>query len=755
MTPLFAEFHSPMLLWGLALAGAPLLIHLLNRRRYNETSWAAMRFLIEAVRKNSRRIRMEQLILLAVRMLILALLVLALAQPSVERLGGYFQTGQPVHKIIVLDASYSMGFRAGESTLFDQAREIARKIVEAAAQGDAINVVRLSNLPPLVVVQNPSFQPADVIGELDQLQLPHGRGDLAACFKKIDELLQLAPHIPRKEVYFLSDFQRSAWTADSAVELGQLRTELKRLDELAALVLIDVGPAAADNRAVVSFAAQEPFATVGRPVRFKAAARNFGGQRGEGLTFDLLVDGKLADQKRIDLNPGAEVVETFSHQFSSGGEHRLEARLQGDALPLDDQRWLALPVVDQIRVLCVNGRSTGRALGRATDFLELALAPDGAQARPAQSLVEPHVVNEGELQSIDLFKYDCVFLCNVGLFTPREAELLETYLRGGGGVVWSLGDHVQPESYNQVLFRDGRGILPARLGQRRGEPQDPKAAFAFDPGDFSHPIVNPFLGNPDAGLSTTRVYAYIVSVPAPGGPARVVLQFDSHDPAIVEMPVGAGRSVLIATSLDDRWGNWAVWPSFVPMMQEIVRFSIAGRWGNRQLQVGEPLTQVFQTGVRDVDVAITRPDGQPRPVQIVHEENTSRFVFDSTDISGIYEAVFAHPISRNELFAVNVDARESDLAKLTRDDLAAGLFAGLDFVYQTQWLTQAAKADFQAVDRGGLTRRMLYAVLYLLFAEQLLAWNFHIGLFALCPVLLAVPLATAAWRHLRRPPARA
>ena len=74
-------FESPALLWGLALGAAPLIIHFFNKRAYRETSWAAMRFLLEAVRKNSRRLRIEQLILLAVRTLILLLVVLALAEP--------------------------------------------------------------------------------------------------------------------------------------------------------------------------------------------------------------------------------------------------------------------------------------------------------------------------------------------------------------------------------------------------------------------------------------------------------------------------------------------------------------------------------------------------------------------------------------------------------------------------------------------------------------------------------------------------
>ena len=59
------EFANPGLLAGMAAASMPILIHLLNRRKFRETRWAAMRFLLAAIRKNQRRIRIEQWLLLA------------------------------------------------------------------------------------------------------------------------------------------------------------------------------------------------------------------------------------------------------------------------------------------------------------------------------------------------------------------------------------------------------------------------------------------------------------------------------------------------------------------------------------------------------------------------------------------------------------------------------------------------------------------------------------------------------------------
>ena len=94
------------MLWGMALGAAPILIHLLHRRRYIEVPWAAMRFLIAATKKQSRRLHLEQLLLLIVRTLIVLLVAMALARPSIETMGEYFRSEGPDRKSTRLNSSH-------------------------------------------------------------------------------------------------------------------------------------------------------------------------------------------------------------------------------------------------------------------------------------------------------------------------------------------------------------------------------------------------------------------------------------------------------------------------------------------------------------------------------------------------------------------------------------------------------------------------------------------------------------------------
>src|SRR5262245_14050947 len=108
-------FVHPALLWGLTLGALPILLHLLQRRRYRVRRWAAMEFLRASVRRSSRRLRIEQWLLLLLRALILILAALALARPVWHAARwGWFGTRAAAHVVVVLDDSYSMGWR-GES----------------------------------------------------------------------------------------------------------------------------------------------------------------------------------------------------------------------------------------------------------------------------------------------------------------------------------------------------------------------------------------------------------------------------------------------------------------------------------------------------------------------------------------------------------------------------------------------------------------------------------------------------------------
>lgn len=734
-------FGTPALLWGMALAGVPILIHLLYRRKFVELPWAAMQFLVAATRKQARRLRIEQWLLLAARVLVIALATLACARPSIETLGAVFRQDQPTQRIVVLDATPSMGYSDGRRTRFEQARDLSRQLLEASRPGDALHLLRISALDPQVLVRGPAYATGPVLDELQQLELTDDRGDVATALEQALALLDLAPELERKEVWFVTDLQAGAWLPQEADASAKVRRILQRLAERCQLHFVDAGIPATGNLAITRLESVSDVLLAGRPAPLTATVRNFSLSTASGVSVELLVNARLVDTRRTELPAGQDVTLEFQPVLGAG-DSRVELRLPPDGLRLDDSRRLALAVRDEIRLLLVNGQPSGLPLENATDFLRLALDPSDGTAT-AMSPFRPTVITEGELLGIDLTQYDGIFLCNVAQFTEREAEVLRRFLRSGGGVVFALGDQVRAESYNQILGSGDAPLLPARLVERIGG-DGGSQVFEFAPGDYSHPIVKPFEGNPGAGLELTRTFAYFKSAVSDRG-GRVALAFDNGDPAIVETTVGRGRCVLITTSLDRRWSTWAVWGhSFIPLMHETAMYAVSGRWKDRTILAGQSFDLRGNGGHESGSVTIKQPDGRLAPISAGQAGDES---FQAVR-AGFCELQRGPPLNRTEWFAVNGDPRESDLSSLREDDLRLELLPGINVDYRTavpERLSAGGATAATSVRTGtDLARWLLLAALALLFVEALLAWSSQLGL-ALLGALTVAALATAFW----------
>ncbi len=747
-----------MLLMGLVLAGIPLLIHLLHRRRYVEHRWAAMQFLVSAMKRESRRVRLQNLILLLLRTLMLAGLVFAFARPFLDADDGLLSSQQPVHRILVIDTTFSMQFEDAVSvsvesddqraarTRFARAKQILREQLESGRRGDAWNLVRIGGPEPLAVVAQASFRADAVREEIERLKVSDSRGDLLRTLASVLELTKQAPEPGRKEVTIVSDLQTALWAPANAAAQKKLAELTKQIGASARLSLISVGSAASSNSAVISLSSGSSPAISGRPIEVGTVLRNFGSQPLRGQIVELLVDGRIVDTRRVDLSPGIDVPVEFSPTLREAGQHLVEVRLEDDALSIDNRRWLTVDVRDELRVLLVDGRLSGRARDRASFYLERALAPEIASVSvdgPAgDGSMRPHVVTEGELPSVALGDYDAVVLCDVGLLTEREAALLEGYVRGGGGLVVFPGDRTQPDSFNTRLFRDGAGILPARIGERVAV-SGGENVLTFDARGFAHPVVAAFRGNPDAGLESTITVSYLKL--EPGDSASTALWFSDGSPALVESQAGAGRVVLAATGADDRWGTWAIWaPSFVPMMHETVRFAASGRWRAHEHIVGDPVT--VRLDVRAADALSVRlPDDSTVDVAVSRDTevgpDTANATIEMTDRAGVYRVEPRSSLADDQTrlaFVVNVEPAESDLTPITEQRLTSELYPELRLwtadAAETQ-ATRSAAASSPAV--AAISRLLAWLVLLGLLVEPVLAWRFSTGVVAAAGLLVA------------------
>lgn len=756
MLPLGFELLNPWMLAWLAAAAAPLLIHLWNRRRHAETYFAAMEFLLRAVEASRRRVRLEQWLLLAVRTLILVLAVLAAADPLWEEIAVVAARGEPTHRVLVVDASFSMGYCSGGKSRFERAKEIAARIVDECPPGDGFSLVLMAS-PPRTVVARPARNPADFRKELDALELWHGKADLPQTLAAVEQVLldarRDAPRLTAQEVYFLTDLARSDWSLahhDAAIREAFVHRS-RRLAESARLVIIDLGEAEASNAAVSELTVDEPAALVGDAVQFRAEVRLYGasalpqevlstsaaaGADGEasgaaitselvqrahrGLAVELLVDGRPVDKNTVRLKPGDKTSVAFSWRFETPGDHVVEVRLEQDGLDIDNQRFLVLPVRRQLRVLCVDGRPSGDPYRSATGYLRAALAPLG----PRAGRVEPEVIPDSRLRETPLAGYDCVFLADVARFMQAEARLLESYLQGGGGVVFFLGPQVHAESYNRQLAGAGGSVrvLPVRLG---GEVVRSDPSARLNPLEYQHPILRVFQGQEAAGLLTTPVFRHHRLEVSPQGAANVVLATGEGQPLIVEESIHRGRVIVVAMAVDDpQWSALPLWPSFVPLVQEMLQYAVVRQVAERTVHVGQVLGDTLPLEGRAPSLVVSTPSGRGEEVRTREEDGIRAWTFADTGTSGLYTARYGPPVSRNDLFAVNFDSRppdESDLAPLAPEELREEVWPDVPFVHQTSFQSPSPSLGAAAARPHRPARALLYAVLCLVMVETFLA----------------------------------
>lgn len=714
-------FANLLMLGWLAAAAAPILIHLWNKRRYREVSWAAIEYLLAAMRKNSRRMWIEQWLLLLVRTLLVALIVVAVAQPFLERMGLALAPGERTLKVLVIDGSYSMAYKPTDKSRFERAKQLAVQLVEESSQGDAFALVLMA-APPVVVVGAPSVEQRQVVEEIEGLRMPHGGANLPATLAAVERIVQAGEEsgLHRKEVYFLSDLGRNTWLNDSSAPgASDFRQRISRLARQAALLVVDLGQAVSENLAITSLTASEAFATPSRESNFSVQVRNFGAQPRNHHLVELYVDGRRSKETYVDVGAGEQTPLTLSHRFDTPGDHVVEVRLGNDLLNIDNHRWLSVPVKDRIRVLCVNGKPATTPMSGATDYLTLALNPE-AGAGSSLGVVEPEVISESLLLERDLSKYDCVMLCNVAQFTPNEARVLASVLKRGGGLVFFLGDQVLVDRYNRQLVEEqGTRVLPARLEEVVGGTH-----HHFDPLGYRHPLVSVFQGREQSGLLTTPVYRYVRVVPRPE--AAVALAFDGGDPAIVEQIIERGRSILVATegslsSIDPAsrqpWTTMPAWPSFVPLVQEILSLAVRGQASLRNVEVGQAIGEALDATSARATIEVVNPLGTREEVRPTVEGQGVRWSYGDTAVSGEYRAELTLPAPHSETFAVNVDTAESDLTRLAPDELPR------EFTLYGK--PSQDETESPAIStRSGLHKYLLYAVLGLLFSETFLAWWF-------------------------------
>lgn len=537
---------------GLIAAGAPILIHLLNRRRYRVIDWAAMDFLREAMQRSRRVLQLRDLILLILRILCVLLFGLALAQPyfaqtdeaslaryiwvglavvaafgfalwavvssrSIARwvgsiacgiaaifaCWGLYDLGQlasdesaktqrdPVHAILIVDNSLSMGYQTLDDTLLDQAKARTRAFIDKLPEGSRVNILPLCG-PRSAYSIEPYRTKDDARDALDRIELVDRRGGMILAAALAREAQDKAPDIPTKRVVFIGDQQRGDWS----------KSQLGELSDLPEMQVVRVAATAAENAWIESVAVQDGLADATFPATLLVTVRYEGAARKTNLQVSLDVDGVPIASQTIDLEPGQRRELAFTHKFDEPADpsqpawSKVRAYLTPDSLPGDDERHVIVPVLSRLPVVFIDqygprdenprqnrfgetydlrktlglvaqddgGGDSGAATVSATSAALASGEPDRAIAHTTPSAIcRTREEAEADDTLTPLDNARLVVLAGVAQPDEEAVKLLREFVLQGGQLLIAAGADFSPAAWQQAAWNQGAGILPLPL----------------------------------------------------------------------------------------------------------------------------------------------------------------------------------------------------------------------------------------------------------------------------------------------------
>ncbi len=692
-------YFNPLFLYGLAAVSLPIIIHLLLKKRRKRLLFSTLRFLKIATRENARRNRIKQWLLLMLRMAIVGLIIFAFARPFFRRqaLAGIGPGAKEV--VFLVDRSFSMAARSEVGgTKFERGLSYAADLLGELGTDDRAAVVAFDESAELVHAMTADF---------GALRAAFGRIEPGAHATNVSAALAYAQELfdstdarsssaRQKAIFLVSDLQASG--------LGELR-ELE-LQPGVVLEVPDLTQPVA-NAAVVRLEAVGDELLSGEPFIVQAAVRNFSMQR-RSAEATLTVAGKAVGTQQVHVGASGAAAVEFEHVIDEPGVHGASVSIDvDDALAIDNEAFVALDVRRPLRVLCVNGTPSEIPYFRETHYLETALNPYRFGGEPGTTIFAPRVIEPGELASQRLAGYDAVVLANVDYVDVAAVAALEAYVRAGGGLLVFTGDRVSLIQYNRDLYKDGEGLLPARL--------EPPTGSLLDVSEFrqitnfveDHYIFESFVDPAEGDLSVPR-FQRIHRLGAIDEETATALAFFSDGrPALVEKRFGRGHVLLVPTSADADWNDMPKRKVYLPFVHRTVGYLCGAEALSRiepALLVGEPVP--LPPGI----TTVLGPDGRAI-------EPADPTVLRETDVPGLYRLRFEE--APDQSIAVNVDPVESDLRCVSVAEFRELVSP------EAQQLAKAGLSGEDPRDRNEIWRYVFVALLVFLLAETWLASRTH------------------------------
>jgi len=622
------SFLAPLFFVALAGLAIPVLLHLTQREKKQVQMFPSLMFVRRIPYKSVRRRKIQNWLLLAVRMAALALVILAFARPWLQFADAAMPIGSGAREVVVLlDNSYSMGY----SDHWERARAAAHAEIGKLTPSDRGTLVLFSSGADIVTRSTPD---RDKLAAAVSTAKPGSGPTRYAPALKVAGSILSESLLPRREVILISDFQRNGWRG----------VEGARLPEGSQLtpVLIS-GGADRPNVSVTGVSLNRSTFSNQERVAVTAGLSNRSERRLDNQVVTLSVNGIPVGSKPANLEAGASTTVSFDPFTINARNMRATVKIADDALNADNAFNFVLSPSEPLRVAIVDRGSSGGNL-----YLTRALSI-GEQPRFEVLVRQPETLSDEDLR-----KSAVVLLNDVSVPLPL-ARRLARFVEQGGGLFAAVGP--------RATWPAEVDLLPGAIGN----PVDRSRGDAARVGavEYGHPVFEPFRAPRSGDFAPARIYGYRNITAAKD--AQVLARFDGGSPAILERRSGSGRMLLWASTLDTTWSDVPIRPIFLPFMHRAMRHLAAYKDSQPWLTVGDVLDPSATTSAKATSAQgmVLTPSGQRRPIE---EEGSDVMQLDE---AGFYELRRGGAQSDTAVVASNVNPAEADLTPLDPKEITA------------------------------------------------------------------------------------
>jgi hypothetical protein len=385
-----------------------------------------------------------------------------------------------------------------------------------------------------------------------------------------------------------------------------------------------------------------------------------------------MIDGKSRPVILPELPAGQVTEVPLTVTMQKPGQVPLQLTLPGDAMPQDNSRWLALNVRQSLDLSLVDGEPSAQAFESATDFLALAFSIGNEPWK-----VDKH--GDTDWAGNRLQGADVLAIANVASFSPERIAAIERLVQDGMGVMIFAGEQVDPVLYNQRLYREGAGMLPARLDKPIDEPVTGLVVEQLEQSPLS--ALSKIAPAALARIKARRFMA--ASVPAGKSEhVRVLARWNDPEghPAVIEKRFGKGRVIFWTISANKQWSDWPIDPTYVLAVRSAAMSIARSEAHQDNLTAGQPIQFTLEEGQGATDAKVTAPGRETAETATIEKPEKLPSIIRATETAhaGSYMLNWKDGTGHamQHLFCVNGDKAESDLTPLPDAELG-GLLGNL------------------------------------------------------------------------------